>query len=636
MRGDRHSPHRIGVGLSGWTIQGVVCICCLSALIVGANANGGYVAAGNQLCFTDENGAISQITYDGENRISKMTVLNADTPYVNYLYDANGNRIQKSNQAGSYTEYIYFGGEPLAERNNDGTWSDYIFANGKRIARADNFDVRIHLSGTTCNGCPAESTFAGTFAGTGSLTALNGYTVRPGDKLSWRQYQAGSASGGINISFAGGTDADGAPDQDGAQMNADTTMNRWHLRTVDLTAYAGKTISGGALWNFSETPPGNWDIYFADIALTASDGSVIPVYNRGQGIVSPSFAGAAESNFTAMTEDVANASDPTTPNSQTATTFYLGDHLGSTSMLVSAGGWSLVSNRFMPFGAQTNTDITANHYKFTGKERDQESGLDYFGARYYASNMGRWMSPDWSSNPISIPFARIDNPQTLTLYAYVGNNPLRRFDSNGHLDCSGGALQDVACAVTAAAKSIWNWLSGGSNSQSTSVTTTQQDNYTPEQMGQQNVFTAMRPNRAPDFYSASLQLGYTAPSVSYMPSTKNVFAGPGAAGPHGFGLMLTAGWSKRPEDFLGGSSASGCAYFVAAACVGSSLTSFAPTLQLGVNIGPPGGSLSAGYNLDWNSYTQSLYESLPVEAPGAVGVGSGLYYNPCADDFNCQ
>jgi len=69
---------------------------------------------------------------------------------------------------------------------------------------------------------------------------------------------------------------------------------------------------------------------------------------------------------------------------------------------------------------------------YTGKERDQESGLDYFGARYYASNMGRWMSPDWSVNPVSIPFARLDNPQTLNLYGYVGNNPLRRFDSNGH------------------------------------------------------------------------------------------------------------------------------------------------------------------------------------------------------------
>ena len=36
---------------------------------------------------------------------------------------------------------------------------------------------------------------------------------------------------------------------------------------------------------------------------------------------------------------------------------------------------------------------------YTGKERDTESGLDYFGARYYASNMGRWMSPDWADKP---------------------------------------------------------------------------------------------------------------------------------------------------------------------------------------------------------------------------------------------
>jgi RHS repeat-associated protein len=287
--------------------------------------------------------------------------------------------------------------------------------------------------------------------------------------------------------------------------------------------------------------------------------------------------------------------------------------------------------------------------RYTGKERDAESGLDYFGARYYGSTMGRWLSPDWSSNPVSIPFARLDNPQTLNLYSYVGNNPLRRFDSNGHLDCSGGALQDVACAVTAAAKSVWSWLSSGGSSSSQSVSTTIQPSVTTQQIddlsgsvganntSRQNLFSGMTPNRAPDFYSASFQFGYVGPSVSYMPSTKNFFSGPGAAGPHGVGLMLTAGWSKRPEDFLGGASANGCGYFIAAACVGSSLTSFAPTLQLGINIGPPGGSLSGGYALDWNSYTQSLYESLPVENPnGAVGIGSGLSYNPCTDDFNCQ
>jgi len=69
----------------------------------------------------------------------------------------------------------------------------------------------------------------------------------------------------------------------------------------------------------------------------------------------------------------------------------------------------------------------------TGKERDSESGNDYFGARYYASSMGRFMSPDWSAKVAPVPYAKLDNPQTLNLYAYVGNNPLRYVDADGHV-----------------------------------------------------------------------------------------------------------------------------------------------------------------------------------------------------------
>ena len=43
--------------------------------------------------------------------------------------------------------------------------------------------------------------------------------------------------------------------------------------------------------------------------------------------------------------------------------------------------------------------------RITGKERDSETGLDYFGARYYASNMGRFMSPDWSAKPVPVPYS---------------------------------------------------------------------------------------------------------------------------------------------------------------------------------------------------------------------------------------
>ena len=75
-------------------------------------------------------------------------------------------------------------------------------------------------------------------------------------------------------------------------------------------------------------------------------------------------------------------------------------------------------------------DATEHH--FTGKERDAESGNDYFGARYYASSMGRWMSPDWAAKAMPVPYAKLDNPQSLNLYAYVLNNPLRSFDPEGH------------------------------------------------------------------------------------------------------------------------------------------------------------------------------------------------------------
>src|ERR1700719_2099268 len=66
--------------------------------------------------------------------------------------------------------------------------------------------------------------------------------------------------------------------------------------------------------------------------------------------------------------------------------------------------------------------------RYTGKERDTESGNDYFGARYYASTMGRWMSPDWSAKEEPVPYVKLDNPQSLNLYGYVGNNPFSRVD----------------------------------------------------------------------------------------------------------------------------------------------------------------------------------------------------------------
>jgi RHS repeat-associated protein len=89
---------------------------------------------------------------------------------------------------------------------------------------------------------------------------------------------------------------------------------------------------------------------------------------------------------------------------------------------------------YAPTALPQCVDATEQHY--TGKERDTESGNDYFEARYYASSFGRFMSPDWSAKVAPVPYAKLDDPQTLNLFGYVRDNPVTGFDSDGH-DCAG-------------------------------------------------------------------------------------------------------------------------------------------------------------------------------------------------------
>jgi RHS repeat-associated protein len=105
------------------------------------------------------------------------------------------------------------------------------------------------------------------------------------------------------------------------------------------------------------------------------------------------------------------------------------DHLGSLVGTLSSTGSVLSTQDVASFG-EVIAGGSSDPYVFTGKERDTESGNDYFGARYYDSNMGRFMSPD----PSQLYYADPTNPQSLNLYSYVLNNPLRNIDPDG-LNC---------------------------------------------------------------------------------------------------------------------------------------------------------------------------------------------------------
>ena len=113
--------------------------------------------------------------------------------------------------------------------------------------------------------------------------------------------------------------------------------------------------------------------------------------------------------------------------------YYVGDHLGTSRVVTNSTGAILDQSDFYPFGGErVITASSGNTYKFTGKERDSESGLDNFGARYNSSALGRFLSPDWSAVPEPVPYANLSNPQTLNLYAMVSDNPETFADLNGH------------------------------------------------------------------------------------------------------------------------------------------------------------------------------------------------------------
>jgi RHS repeat-associated protein len=127
--------------------------------------------------------------------------------------------------------------------------------------------------------------------------------------------------------------------------------------------------------------------------------------------------------------------------------FALNDWVGTKRVTTKSDGtkWtSIFSGPFGDYQSQTGpgTDPSAQH--FTSKERDIQSNLDYFTARDYNSNGGRFMSPDSGADQtlgVPVPFAELENPQSLNLYSYVRNNPLSLTDPDGQniLVCVDGA-----------------------------------------------------------------------------------------------------------------------------------------------------------------------------------------------------
>jgi RHS repeat-associated protein len=117
------------------------------------------------------------------------------------------------------------------------------------------------------------------------------------------------------------------------------------------------------------------------------------------------------------------------------------DHLGTVRLITDGAGSVVSEHKYFPFGESTTAEAPShNSHKFTGHERDGESGLDYMTARYYEAGVGRFLSSDPSDSS-----ARRQSPQSWNRYAFANNSPVRFFDPDGResLSATGNAHEAI-------------------------------------------------------------------------------------------------------------------------------------------------------------------------------------------------
>jgi RHS repeat-associated protein len=342
----------------------------------------GYDPAGNVVAYTDSvNGAWS-FTYDSLNRLATASGSQADNPYPNlcWQYDNFGNRLWQTSSATAYSSSN--GGPnacPVSSGPSSGT--NYYNTSNQMSEGFHQYDGAGNLTADATNGnsylYDAEGRVCAVQESTVGVTTRTQYLY----DAEGRRVAKGSIS----------------------TFNCDTTSNGFNPTTVYVHGPGGEQLS--EMTNTSGTQTPSWQVAHTN------------VYAAGQQVATydADLSGATEGKLY----------------------FHLSDWLGTRRQQTDYAGNPVLNFASLPYGdgqsvvpLSNNDVVDGTEHHFTCKERDSESGSDYFGARYLASSMGRWLSPD----PLGMAFADPTDPQSLNRYAYVLNNPLIFSDPDG-LDC---------------------------------------------------------------------------------------------------------------------------------------------------------------------------------------------------------
>jgi RHS repeat-associated protein len=405
-----------------------------------------YDAAGNQTKdYLTGNGTRA---YDAENRMISAT--DSANHTSTYSYDGDGRRV-KRNVSGLETWQVYgLGGELLAEYNGNASAAspqkEYGYRNGQLLVTAEasnRTNVALAANGSTAS---ASSILDSGFAASG---AINGDRkgANWGNGGGWADSSYGGFPDWLEVDFNGSKSI--------SEIDVFTVQDNWASPTeptesMTFSAY-GQTEYEVQYWNgssFVRLSGGsitNNNKVWRKITFPAISTSKIRVWTTR----------SIDSGYSHLTEVEAWS------ESSAATLHWLvTDQLGTPRMIVDQNGSlaNVARHDYLPFGEElfagsggrsTTQGYSVNdavRQKFTQKERDNETGLDFFGARYYLSTQGRFTGAD----PYDINFERqeiddqekadhlfteyVRQPQHWNHYSYALNNPLRYIDPDGRYE----------------------------------------------------------------------------------------------------------------------------------------------------------------------------------------------------------
>ncbi len=367
-----------------------------------------------QITDTSETNAAktSTFTYDDLDRLLSATVSNAangDNYARNYTYDIIGNMLSHS-EAGSYE---YAGGDsgtssgansnPHAVTDVAGVAYSYD-DNGNLISNntwTHGWDYKDRLLSSTDGTATVNYTYDEGGARVKKVNATSGK-----ETVYVNEFVDIEDSAVKNHIYAGGMKV--------ATYSAGIASGSGSTCTVDLSTCTGEGARS-PLWE-NETSL-NGAITEAHYLETYGQMCVV-ILSGGEQVAWPV---AQEASWW--------CGEVSIPVYESDIVYHHEDHLTGSNVDTDDTGNLIQLLDYYPYGdtrLDEQSSSYANDYKFTGKEKDEDTGLYYYEARYYDSGIGRFISLDpW--------FGDIYDPQSLNKYAYVRNNPLKYVDETGEV-----------------------------------------------------------------------------------------------------------------------------------------------------------------------------------------------------------